>query len=517
MTSTDIGEATRSAGVLLETFREKGIKLWLEDGDLHYRARKGTLTYDDLQLITSASPQIRAYLRGAADNPHLSAQLEQGLRHAPLTFSQSAHWHLHRLAECPAMRQLASATRLHGHLVVDVLEASLAETADRHDALRSRIVVIDGTPMQLIAPRSHCKMQVVDLTSLAPMPEEEQLIRVIRELILQPVDVAVGPLFEVCLVRLGSEEHVLVLAMEHIISDARSLLILRRDLLTTYARLSGGCQDRLPPVRLQFSEYATRKARSHRSWMDRHNPYWTQRLAGCGRVMFPADDLRATGCGWEMASVAIDRGLLVQLREWCRAQRTTVPMAMFTVYVALVLRWCDVAEAVVRYQTDGRGGPELQDTIGFFAAGLNLRLALHDDDDFLDLLATVSNEYVNALEHADGSYVDAQVPRPEFSRNTMFNWIPQRTDDALPSRQIGPQLWASGTVPFGNPALHKHRSDGEPSILLYDHGDTVDGELYFPSPRFGRATMERFGVNLKVFTRALVETPRRAVRDIALE
>ena len=69
-------------------------------------------------------------------------------RRAPLAFSQLAHWHLYRLAERPAIRQIASATRLRGRLDLEALQESIRVIVRRHDALRMRVVDLEGAPIQ---------------------------------------------------------------------------------------------------------------------------------------------------------------------------------------------------------------------------------------------------------------------------------------------------------------------------------------------------------------------------------
>jgi hypothetical protein len=174
---------------------------------------------------------------------------------------------------------------------------------------------------------------------------------------------------------------------------------------------------------------------------------------------------------------------------------------------------------VVQYVSDGRANPNLQGTIGAFAFLLSLRVDLRGDDSFVDLLSRVTEEYCNAHEHADYAYVEAQVPRPEFVRNTGFNWIPQVHDSLVPQ---GSELKQSERairccpISFEQPILKLLEWDREPFLVLFDTGNEIVGGVDFPVNRFSIETMERFTSNLLLFIRAMVRQSNERVKDVLL-
>ncbi len=127
----------------IESLRRKGVKVWIEGGALRYRARKGTVTSSDIANILRAEKEISSFL----SNADLAKRFEPGLLARPhrtraqLAFSQLAHW---KLRECRPIRQVASVTRLRGPLEVACLKAAVSEVVHRHEALRTRIVLLDG-------------------------------------------------------------------------------------------------------------------------------------------------------------------------------------------------------------------------------------------------------------------------------------------------------------------------------------------------------------------------------------
>jgi hypothetical protein len=510
--------STESIRHVLGSIRNKGVKLWAENGRLHYKAPKGTLTRNEIEQLRASTSQLVALLENGAAAQSATSEVQSRVRpdRAPLTSSQLEHWHFFRLAERPAIRQVASAMRLRGVLSVDALRETVAEMVRRHEALRTRIILCDGVPMQEIAPSAECDFRIEDLTQLAESLREVEVKRTIEQLILEPIDVAVGPLFGARLVKLSDQEHVLVVAMEHIVSDGFSLNILMRDIQLAYAQAAAGRAFSLPAIPVRFADFAIRQHSASRAADS--TVYWSQRLSGCQRLRFPEqrapDEARS---GWATVSVKIGKDVRARLIEWARARRTTLVMSTFTAYVALVFRWCNVTDAVFRYQSHGRDSSKLENTIGFFAFPLYLRIQTEEGDRFTDLMRRVTEEYCNASAHADLSYIVSDAPRPEFTLNSSFNWLPQRSvpigvgSDARAERTL-----TCSPVRFAHPMLRDLESDREPSFLFIEEDDEIVVEIYFPQSLFSIDGMERLGRNLAVFIDDLLRHPEGRVRDVML-
>lgn len=500
---------------LLQELDRRGVTLWSEAGQLRYRAPKGALTSVDVARLSTAKQRLIAFLE-ARERPAQARDAE--LAHVPLAYSQLAHWNLYGLAQRPAIRQIAAALRMHGQLDLRALRLSIAAIVRQHDALRTRIVLIDEMPVQQIAGKGKFELSLDDLSQLPSAQQAAQVASSIEQQILQPVDVARDPLFTARLIQVGGDEHVLILAMEHMISDLYSLKLLIRDLRAAYSQASSSQPIVLPPIGLQFSEYASRQRAGHDSWIAQHGAYWGERLASWRRLRFPADAVAGStaGEGRCHVPVRIDRRTKERLLELAQRQRTTLVMTVLTAYAALVLRWCDVREGVVQCQSDGRMDPSVENTIGYFAAALYLHVGLSPHDTWIDLLERVRQEYCEAYQHADFSYFAAQTPRHDFTLSTQFNWVPQGADfSAAPSAAPRPKIeWSP--MPFVHPLLKRVELDIEPSILLFDSDDGIVGDLYFPPHRHSEPMMRRFLENLQTMIAALRDEPKRRVLDVEL-
>lgn len=503
---------------LLSQARQRGVRFWLDEGQLRYSGPSGSLSREEISQLRDFRSQIIALLEaadGSSDPNDYTTPLVPVC--APLAFSQLAHWNVHQLHNLPFRRGTASVTRLRGRLNIEALQQSLDALVSRHDALRVQIVVADSAPLQRISASSRYELQVISVANVSTQSRHLEIKRRIDEVILEPFDVTRDRLMAVRLLRLSDVEHILIIAMEHIISDAASLSILLRDLLCAYVHLLSGREWSRPGKVHSFADYTRWQQSSLPTWLDLHGQYWNERLIAAERLRFPPDSAAdPDSTGWGRVTFQIESIVKDALRAWCRQQRTTVVLSVFTAYAAAVFRWCDVSSCIIQYVWDGR--PSIhENTIGYFASTLYLPMSLTATHTFLDLLNEVMREYCIAHEHADFSYIDAQSPRPEVAHTTSFNWIPHNGAAVDFSELDGSNLALKcEPVHWEVPTLRYIARDNEPMIEFNDIGAEIVCHVSFPNNRFSTTTMARFGHHLMLLIRALLEDPNRPIRDIAL-
>jgi hypothetical protein len=501
----------------VEYIRRKGVTLWVHDDQLHFTCAKGTLNAMDVAKLKNFKGRLLQILKGATTNGLLDRDVDAGISYAPLSFSQLAQWSRDGLASRPGVRSVVSTTRLLGQLNLDALHEGVREVVRRHQALRTVIVLRDGEPLQEIhgIPQNSLLTEVVVPAGQSPL---EFTLQLLEQLVLSPVDIAVGPLFTCQLVKLSDDERVLIMTMEHIISDNVSKNIVLHDILSAYAQLS-----RCEPVHwsgkaMQFQDYARPQRSGHESWLEEHGTYWETHMHGCMRTPFPASPSIPSrpDVGWGTAPIEIDKRREIQLREWCRANNTTMPMAAFTAYVAVVLRWCNVAETVVQFETDGRSIAGAERAVGSFAATLGLRVRLFASDDFLTLLERVTHEFCAAYEHHDFSYLAAQSPPPSWTHNSVFNWMPAATEFNAPESDTASTPMRASPVEFPNPWLENLTWDNEPTTALYEGPAGITGSVHFARGEHSDADMAGFVMAFLLYLERMLDHPQTRIQTIPL-
>lgn len=505
------------AGVLAAVC-SKGAQVWCENGELRYRARKGVLTPEDVAMLHGSRNEILAFAQrlGGHIEPTLRPRARTGP--VPLTYSQLARWQGGQLLTRSSIRHLASVTRLHGKLDISALQRSFDEVVGRHEALRTRIVAINSEPFQEIDESGDCALRLDDLTRTACSARDSEVRRLIDESILEPVRTDIGPLLTVRLIKTGEDEHVLIIAKEHLIGDGYSLSLLLNEVLAIYRRTVSGGGPALPAIALQFGDYAVWQRLKEPLWSKLHEADWRE-LERCSPLVFPGGEQhqRSDRSGWGTLHLRIGRELKMQLCEWCRENQTTLVMSVFTAYVATLLRWCGASAGVIRYETDGRPSPQLENTIGFFAAPIYLRVSIAAADSFIDLLKRTTEEYCRAHERADFLYLEARAPESPIVKSPFFNWIPRASGSAAAASDDPGQPLRCSTIAFDNPMFKDSEMDMEPALLVFDGAEDITADLIFPSYRFSAETMARFGRNFLGFVKGLLEAPMQCVPRVMVD
>src|SRR5262249_30300407 len=148
----------------------------------------------------------------------------------PLSFAQERLWFLHQLEPGSVVYHRPTNLRLRGLLNVPALERALNEVVRRHDVLRSCFSSDGRGPFQRAAEQPPLSLVPVDLTGVPAARSEVEARGLARAEGRQPFHFETGPPVRAGLLRLGSEDHVLLLTVHHIVFDGWSEGVLHREL-----------------------------------------------------------------------------------------------------------------------------------------------------------------------------------------------------------------------------------------------------------------------------------------------
>lgn len=496
---------------VLASMQDRGIKLWMEKGQLKFRAPVGALDPRELQQLRMRKGEIIAYLERAQTvmvEPPLIARAPSDP--VPLTFTQRWLWNIHRnLKFVKSRRECALALHIQGRLHRRHMDEAMHQVVRRHEALRTSIVTVDGSPRQQVAERHDSALEFIDLTGVA-IDGTAEARRLVEELVNERINISEQPLFAARLLRLAEEEHVLAVAAHHVISDRESLQLIMRDLLVSYERLVAGLPSSLPALPVQFPDYAVwqQREQTQQAWTAKHGAYWAERLQESPRVRLPRDVQSARTSRLRMAREAIrfDKQLSEGLRELSLQRQTTLAMSVFATYVVLLAHTCNVRDLLVGFIAMGRHRAELENMVGFLAGILYVRVEVREDDTFAALLKRVTSESLDAHEHYDMARFSATPSA--FARNTHFNWsyISTGRNVAIKHLTINPFHF---TVPEAGAQVAEEVdiSENEPSVMFVAAEEEILGTVFYRPELFHKATMERFVERFRSLAASVVENP----------
>lgn len=456
----------------------------------------------------------------------------------PLTALQVEFWNHFREGKNSLSRRFcASAVRLLGSLDVDLLQTSIGAVIQRHESLRTRIISVDGILRQHIDPAWAYRLEFIDLVELSSPDAEREVRCQGQEFIDQRVDLALGRLFEAKLWKLSDREHILILALDHIVSDATSYGILNREIWDLYNQGTRGQRFSLPPLPVQFADYAVWQQQTRVAWMRTHGAYWRDRLIGAPRTEFPGDPDQIEGGQPTTATVYIPFGnaFSAKLRELARRKGSPLSLVVMAIYIIVISRWCNQKDLVVAVVSHGRHNcPELAYTIGLIAGFLHLRIERANDDTFHDLLVRVRLELAAAFEHQGSDRVPLIVP--DCSTNVQFNWQSAQSTKGLVDHYFLPEFAATVNhePPWAMKPSVQHDKAERPLRLqsfpvrtivspqfapnFYDTGPTgIYMLVKYAQNLFSAAAIERLGHHMRSVAQEVAEQPGIPIKEINYE
>jgi hypothetical protein len=152
----------------------------------------------------------------------------------PLSFAQQRLWFLEQLSDLGNTYHISRRLRLRGDLDRDALRRALDRLIARHEALRTTFHEVSGQPVQRIADAASSAFHLIEHDLRADGGAEATLDTLVVDETRRRFDLARGPLIRGRLIRLAADDHVLLLTMHHIVSDAWSMGVVARELSALY-------------------------------------------------------------------------------------------------------------------------------------------------------------------------------------------------------------------------------------------------------------------------------------------
>jgi amino acid adenylation domain-containing protein/non-ribosomal peptide synthase protein (TIGR01720 family) len=434
----------------------------------------------------------------------------------PMSFAQQRMWFLHQLDPDSSAYNIAATVRLMGKLNVMALEQSLNEIIRRHEILRATFVTVKGEPVQIVATELKLHLPVVDLQGLPETEREETALRLATQEAQHRFDLTCGPLIQLRLLRLGAEDHILLLTMHHIISDGWSIGVLIREVASLYTAFSTGKPSPLAEPPIQYSDYAGWQ----REWLQGERletqlAYWKRQLGGGLPVLeLPADRPRPATQSYRGAhySFAIASTLYEQLKALSRSQGATLFMTLLAAFQTLLYRYTNQTEISIGTPIANRNRTEIETLIGLFVNTLVIRTPLEGDLTFRELLRRVREVVLEAYAHQDLPFemlVDELQLERDLSRTPLFQVMfdlqqapLQRLN--LPGLSLSLLEVENGTAKF------------DLMLMIQEETNELKATLEYNTDLFDTATIARMAGHLQVLLEGIVADPDERLSKLPL-
>ncbi|MEV4194564.1 amino acid adenylation domain-containing protein, partial [Streptomyces toxytricini] len=439
-----------------------------------------------------------------------------------LSPAQRRLWFLHRLEASTAAYHIPIVLTLDGELDRGALESAIGDLTDRHEILRTVYREREGVPVQL----------VLDAGVRTVLPVESvtgsELSGRLASAVARPFDLATEPSLRATLFAVEPGRHVLLLLLHHIAADGDSLAPLLRDLVAAYEARCGGLAPQLPPLSVQYADYAAWQHRLLGSEDDpdsraaRQLSYWERRLDGLPESLdLPFDrPLPPTGSAPAgLVTLDLEPGVHRRVAELARTSGTSVFMVVQAAVAALLTRLGAGTDIALGVPAAARGDEELEELVGFFTNTLVLRTDTGGNPTFRELLARVRQGNLADYGNQDLPFerlVEVLNPTRSTARQPLFQVMlamdgaQRRLPEPVTGLRLGLLDVATGSAKVDLSFIVREdlsAADGAGGVLL---------ALEFRSDVFERATAEALLARLGRLIGIAAEAPDTRIGSAAI-
>ncbi len=418
---------------LLFLAREEGVELVMNDERLQLKVGVNKAIDETLlKEIRNNKQLIIDYLKSdnwqatrvTKNNNHKITRFDRdSLPHIPLSFSQERLWFIDHL-EGSVQYHSPAVMRLVGNLNKEALLYALRAIISRQDALRTVFHEIDGKVYQSLKTNEDWELQLVD--GSAYKEDAGALKLYIEKLVKEPFDLANDYPIRGSLIRLDDQEHILVVTMHHIASDAWSISIIVKEVVELYSSFVQGRQANLETLPVQYADFAVwQRNYLQGAILEKKINYWKNKLEGQEPLQLPTDYTRPPVRSTRGASTGfkIEKELAGQLHELSRQQGVSLFMLLLAAFKVLLQRYSSQEDISVGTSIASRQQKELEGLVGFFVNTLALRTEFSSDISFAALLEKVKSTTLEAYEHQEIPFdkvVEIAVSERDPSRSPLF-------------------------------------------------------------------------------------------------
>ncbi|WP_250517361.1 condensation domain-containing protein, partial [Caballeronia sp. INDeC2] len=390
----------------------------------------------------------------------------------PLSHAQERMWFLWKLDPSSAAYNITGAVRLQGALDRRAVRTALDRVVARHESLRKHFIEKDGVPVQIAGATEYAWRELdidIDIDADAPLAAG------LDTLSNAPFDLERGPLLRATLLRHAPDDHVLHVAIHHIVSDGLSMNVFVDEFVAAYCAecgVSPGTHREDDDALIQYGDYAVWQ----REWLDDESlagqlSYWRAELGGEQPVLeLPFDRSRTGMRGSAGASVTrtIASESAAALRMLSLAADATLFTTLLATYQLLLSKYSGQEDIRVGVPVSGRDRDETERVIGFFVNTLVLRAQMSDVSTFGQLLAQMRERTLAAYARQDVPFsrlVQALQPQRSFGHTplfqTMFNYLgTERAPLTLPGLTVSDISSELQTARFDLVLTARERGEG---------------------------------------------------------
>jgi amino acid adenylation domain-containing protein len=460
------------------------------------------LSVEEVFNVSTIRKQAVA-LMGAKEDKYTSVEAAEKKDYYALSPAQRRFYVLHQVELDTTAYNMTQIMVLEGKLEREKLKRAFQRLIKRHESLRTSFEMLSNQAVQRIHEYGEVEFEM-ETAAHSLQPAAELIKNFIR-----PFDLSKAALMRSGLIKTKENEHILVVDIHHIISDAVSHSLLMRDFIVLYKG------EELPRLRLQYKDYS----QWQKTWeQDKkyilQEKYWLQQFdKNIPSLEMPTDYIRPDVLGFEGSIVRFEIAETesMLLKKMALEEGVTLYMILLSFYIILLSKLSGQEDIVVGIVTNGRRHQDLEQLMGVFINTMAFRSFPSKEITFKDFLGKVKKKSLEAFENQDYPFENLlkKLGRIVENRNPLFDVVFGflSMEAFLPGIDI-PDL----TFKPYDYTIQRSRFDMV--FLARELGSKLTFTIEYITKLFKKETIEQYVKYFKNIVKGVLEDPRKKIKEI---
>jgi amino acid adenylation domain-containing protein/FkbH-like protein len=431
----------------------------------------------------------------------------------PLTPAQWRTWFLDQFEPGQSNYNIPTLLRLEGPLNFHALEQAFTALYHRHEALRAIFPIEDGHSVQIICEPREVQLPVSDFSSVPESEREARALAMASAEASKPY-VMSRPVLRPRLLRLGEQDHLLLILTHGVACDAISTRILLEELIALYGAFAHGQPVKLPPLRRRYGA-ALESLQLPPDIEKKQLDYWTQRLKDAPALLdLPADRPRPAhqSDAGARQRIVLPKEMIEAVENLSRQEDCTPFMILLAAFQTLLSRYTGATDLVVGSRVSIRHRAGLEGMIGKFDNLIALRADASGDPEFREFLHRVRESTCGALAN-DALLFERILSELQLARNASYTPIFQVLfdyDERPPEEAEAGGLW------FRPAGIHNHTCKLDLRLRLEKKSDGLSGWFEYSTALFDSDRIARMAEHFEVLLKAITRDPAQRLGSLPL-
>ncbi len=388
-----------------------------------------------------------------------------------------------------------------GKLNIKKLESTFNELIERHEILRTNIIMQDGTIYQKIKDKIEFKISIlegnIDLEDIIKKNSEDVY------------DISNDILFRVTIIEKSEDLNIMLFDINHIISDEISMDIIMNELSKIYNN------EELPEMKIQYKDYSEWQNNNLESGdINNQQKYWMDIFKGkIDKIEFPLDYKRPLEKSFHASTLYFECDLSIskKVNNIITQENITLNWFLLSILFIALSKYCSKEEFVINMPIYGRKFPGSEILIGMFVNVLPIKNNVSGNKTYIEFLNDVKKSVIDAYENQDYPYEELL----KHLKYTSTNGQDPLSDICFNMhKKLIQEVEFSKDINMEPIYLQSHNTNQDLMLEVYEDKHIIKGSFLYCDKLFKESTIKNFMDLYKFIIEQVLNNTNIYLKDI---